>query len=423
MPVFTIYCCGTAFNRNSADELVATFAALTAGNEVRPSPVGQAPLTGTHLILEGPGSDTGNGAVMPGLRNPLLGVSKAVANAFIQRRIDRAPQGGNADFIRSFYGEINDTPFSQLTAKMNGTGWHDNVLRAVSVVANLHIQPTVVNIMGWSRGAVTALKITNKLWEVFGAVIRVNLFLIDPVHGQYVSTAVEDTRLPPNVREAKIILAVHDVDRPLFDPQDASVVTVQDWMATTLEWLPMAGNHSAQVLRTGQGALEAAWRCTWGLARDCLLGWGTVFNAGVGAYAMTPLAYALAYARMRAQWPAAGQVRNRALVGDMDWYVDRPDVYVNNHHERVFSQAFPQVYRLLHGSTRRWLPGQLGLEAEAFHRTVVQFVDLLLWLEATKMIVRTGPKRTILPAWAPPPQPPVILTPLEREKARLKKLE
>lgn len=423
MPVFTIYCCGTAFNRNSADELVATFAALTAGNEVRPRMGGHVPLTGTHLILEGPGSDTGNGAVMPGLNNPLLGVAKADANAFIQGVIDLAPRGAHADFIRSFYGEINDTPLSQLTAKANGTGWHDNVLRAVSVVANLHIQPTVVNILGWSRGAVTALRIANRMWEVFGAVIRVNLFLIDPVHGQYVSRAVEDTRLPPNVARARIILAVHDVDRPLFDPQDASVVTVQNAAATSLIWLPMAGNHSAQVLRTGQGALEAAWRCTWGLARDCLLGWGTVFNDGIGAYAMTPLAYALAYARMKALWPAAGHVRNRGFVARLHQYVDDPTLYVNNHHERVFSQAFPQVYRVLHGAARRWAPGELATETEAFHTTVSQYADLMLWLQATGKIVRSGRLRKIQPAWIPPTAPAPVLTGAQVAKARIGKLD
>lgn len=423
MPVFTIYCCGTAFNRNSQDELVATFAALTAGYEVRTSPSGNAPVTGTYLILEGPGSDTGNGAVMPGVNNPLLGVAKDIANPFIEQQIKAAPHGADAGFIRSFYGETGDTPYSQLTAKANGTGWHDNVLRAVSVVANLHVQPTVINIMGWSRGAVTAIKIANRLWEVFGAVIRVNLFLIDPVHGQVVSQAVEDTRLPPNVRRARIILAVHDVDRLFFDPQDASVVYVQNAAATTLEWLPMAGNHSGQVLRTGQGALEAAWRCTWGLALDSLHGWGTVFHAGVGAYAMTPLAYVLAYARMKALWPAAGTVRNRAFVANMNQYVRRPGLYVNNHHEEMFAQAFPQVYRVLHGQALHWAPGELAVQTEAFHRTVSQYGDLMLWLEVTGRAVRSGPRRMITPAWIPVTAPAPVLTPGQAYKARIGKLD
>ena len=106
----------------------------------------------------------------------------------------------------------------------------------------------LVNMCGWSRGAVTCFKIANLMYHKasFGVKkLPVRIFAIDPVPGSAWlpnNHMYKDIDLNPNVVECTIILAETE-KRKLFEPILDPVFFDQN-KPTTYLWDKMPGNHS-----------------------------------------------------------------------------------------------------------------------------------------------------------------------------------
>lgn len=87
-----------------------------------------------------------------------------------------------------------------------GGGVQDNVDNAVQLVLALNLancKPEAINMIGWSRGAVTCIRIAWKLWQVQDANIRnipINIFAVDPVAGAGHTDEIDASTLTPNVK-------------------------------------------------------------------------------------------------------------------------------------------------------------------------------------------------------------------------------
>ncbi|KFA91920.1 hypothetical protein [Archangium violaceum] len=388
--VFTIYNHGTDFHRDmDKHEVVTELHDAAAGSEARvvqaqqtnhnPSGFRLEAKAPTFMICEGPGSDAvtaqgprkgvrGMAHAHPGVENPILNTSKDWReNPFAQKHelLMTPPSLTNphtelvmtrseipmSSFRKGFVGH---TPKNiQTTGRALGTGWDDNVYRASWMLTHLLFERKMkidtVNLMGWSRGAVTCIKQANKLYEIFGMSLKLNIFAIDPVPGGY-TTITDDIRfIPPNVQDMLVILAVDD-DRSTFqalDAQDLRVLSPPTGQAPApqVHFLPLPGNHSDVVFTTKGNAPQSARLCAH-LAYKFLLAHGTKFSHPPKHGNLTVPQILDAYDTLRAnrttiktQAAAKGnplvngfrrqERRVRKSPGD---YVSNPHRWVNEHH-------------------------------------------------------------------------------------------
>src|SRR5262249_28628624 len=106
---------------------------------------------------------------------------------------------------------------------------------------------TGVNLIGWSRGAVTCIRIANKLLtNEATASMPCNIFAVDPVAGTGSKDKEGVDKLGRNVKNYVAILAMHE-RRSYFKPQDWSRLSVVDESATRACMLPFPGLHSTLV--------------------------------------------------------------------------------------------------------------------------------------------------------------------------------
>jgi hypothetical protein len=130
-----------------------------------------------------------------------------------------------------------------------GDGVHDNVDNTVEVIRALNLagnKPDAINMIGWSRGAVTCIRMAYKLYQSQDANIRnipINIFAVDPVAGAGHSTETDATHLTPNVRNYFATLAMGETRR-FFKPIAGQRLVVQNPGVTKTWVLPMPGHHS-----------------------------------------------------------------------------------------------------------------------------------------------------------------------------------
>jgi hypothetical protein len=161
MSVFTIYCHGTGGHRDKPDkEIVAFFGRRAAGTEYQ-----------DYLILDGVAGSPKNKEG----KNPMAGT-------FNWADKNKAPEGDTP--LELGGGKVKGS----LAASATGHGVDDDTRHAIVTIANLRELPETVNLIGWSRGAVTCLTIANMLYdpsttEGLFRQIKVNIFAVDPVAG------------------------------------------------------------------------------------------------------------------------------------------------------------------------------------------------------------------------------------------------
>jgi hypothetical protein len=381
--VFTIFNHGTDFHRDKdKDEVITLLHNAAFGTEARIEKKRNGSFAlkdanPSHLICEGPGSDTvsqensasGVAHAHPGQLNPIFDVPKTpLRTPFHPKRqvITMTPPSITSPRIRleSHWEALPASPFrksflgqtesnSQTSGRIWGTGWDDSVYRAVWMLTHLKFERGMdiqkVNLVGWSRGAVTCIKQANKLYEVFGDTLELNIFAIDPVPGG-LTTITEDIRLiPPNVRNFLAVLALDD-DRSNFQPLDANSVQVMrpsqgTALAPSVHFLPLPGNHSDVVFPT-KGNAPLSGRLCLHLAYKFLKHHGTRFaNAPAGAL-MTIEEVFDAYEELLAD---RAKIRDAAASAWNDFvggfkrkerqvrkalreYVFEPHLWVNEHH-------------------------------------------------------------------------------------------
>jgi hypothetical protein len=383
MSVFTVYCHGTGFNRVKGvqeDELVAWFHSHNGGVEasLQASAVG----IGSYLINDGPGH-SGDGVVQPQQVNPMTGSAKT--NLSFKKVFTRPTF---ADHAAGNTG--GQKVGAQARGLISGQGWDENTQRTVNIIQDLKFDKgqaiDTVNMVGWSRGAVTCMRIANLMYEVFKDEIECNIFAVDPVAGSDAGKKMEDTQvLHSNVARYVGILAMHEM-RSTFKPQDWSRIKAP---ATKCIFLPMPGVHNAQVMAGNPP--ESAY-ITRSLACGLLLAWGTPVNATPVPALNTPQAMSFAYARLVLSLSehksyetksAKGRIgggtlslrrRDFATHSKMDTYTrgGKESYWINEHHRACFAGAFPDAYDAIFESKSS---GEVKLTASSRFGTFSQAVS------------------------------------------------
>jgi hypothetical protein len=322
--VFTYFNHGTCAHRDNDGEIVAEFGRLAYGLEYS-----------DFLILDGPGSNPVT-APIPGQYNPFTR--------------DRAPKQtfGNT--------EMGHTHINwQMTGVMSGSGWDDNVMHAIAVISELDPLPAMVNMIGWSRGAVTCTKLAYKLREIYPQ-IAVNIFAVDPVAGIGNKGDVDCSTIRSNVRNYLAVLSMHET-RGFFKPQDIKRVTFTS-SGTNAIYLPFPGNHSGQVNldKCCMKGIGESPQIVWYLAMKFLKNFGTAFTTDPSPnYSHQEICNL--YAKMQLKMSsykrsspgffsgALGGRKTRDFLNNRhDQYVKHAGFFINEHHRRVFKRAYPLIY-------------------------------------------------------------------------------
>ena len=242
--VFTIFNHGTDFHRDKElTELVTVLSTGMKGTEARivqtgepternPLPYALETNDPSFLICEGPGSEeiskenssSGQKHAHPGKYNPIFNTSKSMNHRALNPKLSKKPRrmfglrSPDYSFQKSFMGQT--TKKGRTKGRIFGSGWDDNIYKAMFLVT--HLQglgkcPDIINMVGWSRGAVTCLKMANKFFEVYEDTITINIFAADPVPGGFTKETDDVLTIPPNVRNYFAVLAMDD-DRANFQP-------------------------------------------------------------------------------------------------------------------------------------------------------------------------------------------------------------
>lgn len=367
MATFTIYCHGTGFNGvkgREKGELVAWFHDHTEGGMAQLQ--GSLVTPGSYMINEGPGHGGSGGIALAQQVNPMTGDAKT--DRTWAQRLNPFTSPSFADHAKGNTGGQTKVA-ADLKGKLGGAGWDENVLRTVNIIQDLQFEKGLgidrVNLVGWSRGAVTCIRIAHKMFEVFGDSIECNIFGVDPVAGMDAGLKMIDTQvLQPNVRRYVGILAMHEM-RESFKPQDWSRLAL-DPANTTAILLPMPGVHSAQVIPSNP--VDSAY-ITRNLACALLRSWGTRLSTTPYGHLNSPAEMCEAYGRLvlslseHSSYQTSG-IGNRAMGlglrrrdfakhSKMDTYTrgGKESYWINEHHRACFRAAYGPAYQAIFEST------------------------------------------------------------------------
>jgi uncharacterized protein DUF5621 len=338
MSVFTIYCHGTGGHRDKPDkEIVAYFGRRAAGTEYQ-----------DYLILDG--------------------VAGAPKN-----KEGKNPMAGTFNWADKNKAAKGDTPLElgggkvkgKLAASASGFGVDDNTRHAIVTIANLRELPETVNLIGWSRGAVTCLTIANMLYdpsttEGLFRQIKVNIFAVDPVAGAEAGHGkdAENKRLiPPTVKNYLGILAKGE-NRETFKPQDLSRVQIPDPGQSNVVFLPFPGKHSTVAQNCDDKALEVS-DIVWSMAHQFLSTFGS--NVAKPRVICSLIDYVVNYTRIVAKAADYAKIKQKGLfqraIGmgfgtrsftkELHKYTVNPEYFVNAHHHMAFKLALPALYSWL----------------------------------------------------------------------------
>jgi hypothetical protein len=359
MPSFTILCHGSGGHRTKPDkEIVAFLGRRMAGEEYK-----------QYLILDGVGgTPQGDGGA-----NPLAGSfdwadrnkgakSKDVS---VEMGGSNKKMGSRVGGSRFKYGREKMPVGGAAGANIVGYGVEDNARHAIVTIANLPQLPDTINLIGWSRGAVTSLVIANMLYDPTSTeglfrTVNVNIFAIDPVAGDKAGTkdGAESRRLiTPNVKNYLCVLNTGE-NRKTFSPQDLSRVIVVDAGSTNAVFLPFPGKHSSCAQNNDPKAKEVS-DIGWSLGITFLENFGTRFSplpprclpfeAFARYCAITTKAEH--YARIRQKGLKQRLIGKgfgkRAMTEELEAYTQFSDYFVNEHHRRLFERKMPALYAWL----------------------------------------------------------------------------
>ena len=242
MAVFTILNCGTNYDRSKRGELIADFAANMKGQEYS-----------EFLVTEGPGGSAA-GNLMPGTFDPytkgktLKSKSPFWSKTPLKTLLDVTQ--GPGKYNPAGHGFLKNVTKGATYAAITGHGWDDNIRHAIAVLVDRFPNlSATVNMVGWSRGAVTCVRLANWIKEFLGDAWKINIFALDPVPGLDAGEKLADTKVIPDIVADYVAVLAMDEARGDFHPQDLSRITVQDEMKTRVSFLPFPGVHNTVVLQ------------------------------------------------------------------------------------------------------------------------------------------------------------------------------
>ena len=293
---FTIYNCGTGYNR-SKNDVVARLSRVTASPQI---------------IHDGPGS----GGLVP----------------------FRGHNPGGATTLGGLIG---------------GTGVDANVVSGVAAVKDaLRSGPVLVNMCGWSRGAITCFKIANALaQDPVTSGVKVNIFAIDPVPGGSAlnNHMWRNVAVSANLGMCNVVLAQHD-RRSLFAP----VYPTVNGPFTDVDIMP--GDHST-IVEYKEGRSEAH-QLVIDMAKRFLRARGTMFQDNA---LLSPLEILERYATIAEHFDDYAQFAKgvsgkpkdrfkgqRSIMSDQRTSMAKmlpvkPAFFLNEHHRETCRALFPRI--------------------------------------------------------------------------------
>ena len=313
--VITIYNCGTSHNRQSLDETVANLASRTSGAENR-----------DWIINDGPGSFS-RGA-------------KGSASAYERGLAAKAQTPGTRNPVT---GLKEGSCLTMLKGVASGEGWEHNVEHTMAVLDATIDLPSVINMAGWSRGAITCFMIAHALYEnPRTRSIEVNIFAFDPVPGPGNFDDPHKVTLPPNVKNYAAVVQ-QDERRKIMKP---TLISPEEAPGVKAKFYYMPGGHCTPVFRTkNEVGLIAAF-----LAHKFLQKHGTRLNEPIS---LTPKDLCELYAKTRLEIAAYRkehggflQVLGMHSRKTPNNFQDTP-YFINEHHAHQFRKAFPQIWLAL----------------------------------------------------------------------------
>lgn len=313
--VFTIYNCGTSHNGQNLDETVADLARRTVGAENR-----------NWMITDGPGSYSHS--------------ASSSAPALVRGLAAQAKTPGTRDPVS---GLKKLASFAVARGMVDGFGWEDNVAHVMAVLGATIELPQTINMVGWSRGAITCFMIAHALAKnPRTSGIPVNIFAFDPVPGPGNFNDPDKVTLPGNVR-AYAAVVQEDERRKIFRPV---LIHSDEASGAKTRFYYMPGGHSTGVFRTKtEVGLIGAF-----LAHRFLLKHGTHLNDPIS---LTARDLCELYGKIRldlAQYRSSGGgvltllgKQHRAVANRFQ----DTAYFVNDHHANQFRKTFPQVWLAL----------------------------------------------------------------------------
>lgn len=301
--VFTVYNCGTGFNRERTEELIGYLGSITAGMQAKPNSVTPQD---KWMICDGPGS---------------------------------APSGSNPDARTPGSGFLK-----KLRGNLTGHGWEQNVADAMNIIKFIHgASPiTTINMAGWSRGAVTCHMLAHALSSDSSTRnIIVNIFAADPVAGPGNRADPRKNTLPPNVASYFAIVAENE-NRSIMKPVNVGqMMSDGHEMGQHIKIITVPGEHNTGVLKgTPLGKL------VWFLAHKFLSKRGTQLSGGIQ---LNHVEVCECYAGIRMYMSDFRNMHGStgAQLGRTDRHVannfSQHHFWVNDHHRGQFVKAFPAM--------------------------------------------------------------------------------
>lgn len=318
--VFTIYSCGTAFNRQRLDELTANLASRTNGVENR-----------DWMVNDGPGS----GAVDPRSGRAPKDARPVSAQERALEAKARTP-GRPA-------GDINPAFVTQVAGIVTGRGWEENVAHSLDVIRALARggnRPRVVNLLGWSRGGITCHMIAHALAQdpQLDSIIT-NVFALDPVAGPGHTDDWDKGTIPATVNEYAAVL-MEDERRFMMKP---SVVKPNGAGGSRHLIYPMPGAHDTGVM-IHKGAVGEVIQH---LAHGFLTRHGTSLRSQIR---LMPEKLCELYAIIRITLGTYRESHGGILQilgihkrsGDIP-NPEKSHLFINHHHQTMFKAAYPAI--------------------------------------------------------------------------------
>lgn len=353
MAIFTIFNHGTDSHRSRTDgEIIAEFGRKAQGSEYK-----------DFLITDGPGAVAKKGAA-PGEATPLAGTFDPYTRDKQPKSVATLEKAGfKVGFGAKHVPGVNPSYMSlhnpsSAKGKIVGAGWDDNVIHAMAAISELTALPTRINMIGWSRGAVTCTKMAYKLAELYPQV-EVNIFAIDPVAGIGNKGDEDASALKSNVKNYLCVLSMHE-QRKSFKPQDIKRVDIAQGVNAV--FLPFPGKHNTAVLKSSLP--PEATQMVWSLAMRFMKNFDSAFtSAFVPQYSLQETCNL--YGRMRTHMEDYRALRQHGLkdtaaravglglgtrdfvANKLDQYVVDADYFINEHHRQAFRRTYPKVHMFL----------------------------------------------------------------------------
>ena len=317
----TIFSCGTAFSRDDNDAVAFSYG-LTRGRK---------------WINDGPGSSRGPKEVEAILK-------RVEAGKGVPERMFKAHRRNNG-----------------MGGKLFGTGTQDNIVLSLQWLwESFHKQPfRTINLAGWSRGAVTSIKLAHGIQEagIGDRGVAVNIFALDPVPGAANDFDNDGGGFDSTGR----IGAVDNLPRIVNQYEAVLMENVQGWFGLKQHLFqsvspngggnghprmehPMPGTHADCTMY--QDPHNPVGQIAIHLLHDHLIRNGSDLQRHrmlsqqdlLELYATTRLKFAR---RDGDHWAKRGAQRVRARLVANPFRSD--EFFINSHHNRVFRGAFPAI--------------------------------------------------------------------------------